>query len=229
VKGIADGCVIAGCALLGGETAEMPGLYAKATTTSRVSLSAPSSAQGFCRRPSRRRRHVRPAVIGRAFQRLFAGAPHRRAHRTRLERSRAFEPQRDLAQALLEPTRIYVKPLLAALRATDKIVALAHITGGGFPDNLPRVLPKGLGVALDLPAIPVPSVFRWLAQAGGVAQAEMLRTFNCGIGMVVVASKNGASEAEAALRAAGESPIRIGEIISATGEERVVMQGPLGL
>ncbi|MFY9628384.1 MAG: phosphoribosylformylglycinamidine cyclo-ligase [Methylocystis sp.] len=230
VKGIADGCVIAGCALLGGETAEMPGLYAKGD------YDLAGFAVGAVERAG-----LLPKAV--AAGDVMFGLPSSGVHsngfslvrriveRTGLAWNAAapFEPQRDLAQALLEPTRIYVKPLLAALRATDKIVALAHITGGGFPDNLPRVLPKGLGVALDLPAIPVPSVFRWLAQAGGVAQAEMLRTFNCGIGMVVVASKNGAREAEAALRAAGESPIRIGEIISATGEERVVMQGPLGL
>ncbi|MGA8171826.1 MAG: AIR synthase-related protein, partial [Methylocystis sp.] len=120
---------------------------------------------------------------------------------------------------------IYVKPLLAALKATTQIAALAHITGGGFPDNLPRVLPKGLGVRLDLSAIDLPPVFQWLARAGGLAQSEMLRTFNCGIGMVVVVSKNGADEAEAALRAVGETPRRIGEIVETTGGERVLVDG----
>ena len=230
VRGIAKGCEIAGCALLGGETAEMPGLYAEGdydlagfavgaversgllprqVATGDIVFGLPSSgvhSNGF----SLVRRIVARAGLG-----WDAPAP--------------FEPARGLAEALLEPTRIYVKPLLAALKATDKIAALAHITGGGFPDNLPRVLPKGLGVALDLAAIPLPDVFRWLAQAGGLAQSEMLRTFNCGIGMVVVASRQGAGEAEAALRAAGESPMKIGEIVEAAEGERVLMNGALRL
>jgi phosphoribosylformylglycinamidine cyclo-ligase len=140
-----------------------------------------------------------------------------------------FDATRTLAAALLEPTRIYVKPLLAALRATDRIAALAHITGGGFPENLPRVLPKGLGIALDLSAFPVPPVFRWIAQAGGVARGEMPRAFNCGIGMVVVARAEGAAEVETALREAGETPVRIGEIIEMDGAERVLMRGTLAL
>jgi phosphoribosylformylglycinamidine cyclo-ligase len=130
----------------------------------------------------------------------------------------------------LEPTRIYVKPALAALKRTPHIRALAHITGGGFPDNLPRVLPKGLGVALDLSAFPVPRVFSWLAKAGEVAEAEMLRTFNCGIGMVVFAAKEGAAEVETTLRAVGEKPVRIGEVIEPEeAAERVVTTGKLAL
>jgi len=115
-----------------------------------------------------------------------------------------FEPARGLAEALLEPTRIYVKPLLAALKATDKIAALAHITGGGFPDNLPRVLPRALA-SRSISRDSAPDVFRWLAQAGGLAQSEMLRTFNCGIAWSSSLAP-GRGEAEAALRAAGESP-----------------------
>jgi phosphoribosylformylglycinamidine cyclo-ligase len=142
-----------------------------------------------------------------------------------------FEPGRSLARALLEPTRIYVKSLLAASKATDAVLALAHITGGGFPDNLPRVLPQGLGAALDLPAFPVPPVFGWLARQGGIAQSEMLRTFNCGIGMVAVAARARAEDALAALRAAGETPVPIGEIVE-TGDAagpRVVTIGTLAL
>ena len=140
-----------------------------------------------------------------------------------------FARDLNLAKALLTPTRIYVKPLLAALKATPHIVALAHITGGGFPDNLPRVLPNGLGVALDLSAFDSPPVFRWLAKTGEIAQNEMLRTFNCGIGMAVVASGPAAAEVDAALRAVGEKPLRIGEIIETEGPERVVTRGALGL
>ena len=100
-----------------------------------------------------------------------------------------FAAGKTLGEALLEPTRIYVRPVLAALKANAGIKALAHITGGGFPDNIPRVLPDGVGARLDLAAIPVPPVFGWLARTGGVAEAEMLRTFNCGIGMVAVAAR----------------------------------------
>ena len=231
VKGIAAGCVESGCALIGGETAEMPGLYRGGDydlagfavgaaergrllprgdlTPGDVVFGLPSSgvhSNGF----SLVRRIVESAGLG-----WDAPAP--------------FEPARKLGEALLTPTRLYVKPLLAALKATQAIKALAHITGGGFPDNIPRVLPEGVGVSIDLPAIPVLPVFKWLAAAGGVAEREMLRTFNCGIGMIVVASKDGADEAEAALRAAGEKPVRLGEAISASGEDRVVYRGRLDL
>ncbi|ATQ66694.1 MULTISPECIES: phosphoribosylformylglycinamidine cyclo-ligase [Methylosinus] len=230
VSGIAAGCVEAGCALLGGETAEMPGLYANndydlagfavgAAERSRLLprsvkagdillglLSSGAHSNGF----SLIRRIV--ALSGLTFDAL---AP--------------FAPGESLARALLTPTRIYVKPLLAALKASEAILALAHITGGGFPDNLPRVLPKGLGAALDLSAFPVPPVFSWLAAQGNVAQAEMLRTFNCGVGMVVVAARAGADDAIAALRAAGEAPVVIGEIVETGDGPRVEMRGALAL
>jgi phosphoribosylformylglycinamidine cyclo-ligase len=140
-----------------------------------------------------------------------------------------FDPAQKLGAALLTPTRLYVKPLLAALKSTQAIKALAHITGGGFPDNIPRVLPKGVGVALDLPAIEVPPVFGWLAATGNVAEREMLRTFNCGIGMIVVAEAGRADEVEAALKAAGEAPVRLGDVIAATGDEPVTYRGHLAL
>ena len=230
VRGIARGCETAGCALLGGETAEMPGLYAEGD------YDLAGFAVGAVERSGLLPRRVAAGDI--VFGLPSSGVHSNGFSLVRRITARAglawnapapFEPARGLAEALLEPTRIYVKPLLAALKATDKIAALAHITGGGFPDNLPRVLPKGLGVTLDLAAISVPSVFRWLAQEGGLAQSEMLRTFNCGVGMVVVASRRGADEAEAALRAAGESPMKIGEIVEAAEEERVLMNGALRL
>jgi phosphoribosylformylglycinamidine cyclo-ligase len=230
VRGIAKGCEIAGCALLGGETAEMPGLYAEGD------YDLAGFAVGAVERSGLLPRQVAAGDI--VFGLPSSGVHSNGFSLVRRIVARAglawdapapFEPARGLAETLLEPTRIYVKPLLAALKATDKIAALAHITGGGFPDNLPRVLPKGLGVTLDLAAIPLPDVFRWLAQTGGLAQSEMLRTFNCGIGMVVVASRQGAGEAEAALRAAGESPVKIGEIVGAAEGERVLMNGALRL
>ncbi|MBK9081968.1 MAG: phosphoribosylformylglycinamidine cyclo-ligase [Rhizobiales bacterium] len=231
VAGIAEGCRIAGCALIGGETAEMPGLYA----------SEDYDLAGFA---------VGAAERGRLLPRedvregdVVLGLPSSGVHSNGFSLVRRivaasglgwdapapFAPGKRLGEALLEPTRIYVKPLLAALKATDAIKALAHITGGGFPDNLPRVLPKGVGVELDLPAIPVLPVFKWLARTGGVAEAEMLRTFNCGIGMVVAVAADRAAEAEQALRAAGETPVRIGRVIRAEGEPRVRYSGALGL
>jgi phosphoribosylformylglycinamidine cyclo-ligase len=231
VKGIAEGCRRAGCALIGGETAEMPGLYAaddydlagfavgaaeRGTLLPRsdiepgdVLLGFPSSglhSNGF----SLVRRIVRDAGL-----RWSDAAP--------------FERARRLGEALLEPTRIYVKPLLAAIRATGAIKALAHITGGGFPDNIPRVLPKGLAADLDLNAIPVPPVFGWLATAGGVAEAEMLRTFNCGIGMIAIVPPGEVDAVTRALRDAGERPVAIGEIVAADGTERVRYRGSLKL
>jgi len=232
VKGIATGCIESGCALIGGETAEMPGMYA----------GDDYDLAGFA---------VGAAERGRLLPRgdlkpgdVLFGLPSSGVHSNGFSLVRRivaltglawdaeapFAPGRTLAQALLVPTRLYVKPLLAALKATDGIKALAHITGGGFPDNIPRVLPDGLGVSLDLAAIPVPPVFGWLAATGNVAEREMLRTFNCGVGMIVVAEAARAAEVEAALKAAGESPVRMGEVVTFSGdEERVAYRGHLAL
>jgi phosphoribosylformylglycinamidine cyclo-ligase len=230
VKGISDGCVKAGCALLGGETAEMPGLYARAD------YDLAGFAVGAADRKGLLPRAVQPGDV--AF-----GLPSSGVHSNGFSLVRRvvkdtglswnatapFAPGMTLARALLEPTRIYVKPLLAALKRTQHIRALAHITGGGFPDNLPRVLPKGVGVTLDLSAFRVPDVFKWLAKTGEIAEGEMLRTFNCGIGMVVFAAQEHAAEVEQALREVGEAPVKIGEAIVAREGERVVMTGTLGL
>lgn len=230
VKGISDGCVMAGCALLGGETAEMPGLY------SRNDYDLAGFAVGAAERKALLPRAVKPGDV--AF-----GLPSSGVHSNGYSLVRRivkdmglswaatapFAPEMTLARALLEPTRIYVKPLLAALKRTPHISALAHITGGGFPDNLPRVLPKGLGVALDLSAFAPQRVFKWLAAAGEIDASEMLRTFNCGFGMVVFAAKDGAADVEQALRELKEEPVKIGEVIEAGAGERVVMQGALKL
>jgi phosphoribosylformylglycinamidine cyclo-ligase len=218
VRGIAEGCRIAGCALVGGETAEMPGMYApgdydlagfavgavdrdRALTGAGVAagdavLGIASSgvhSNGF----SLVRRIVADAGIG-----YHAPAP--------------FAPGRTLGEALLEPTRIYVKPLLGALRApgyaAGGIKALAHITGGGILDNLPRVLPAGTMAEIDAAAWPLPAVFAWLRRMGNVADTEMLRTFNCGIGMVAVVGEADADAVAATLARAGETVHRIGRI-----------------
>ena len=121
-----------------------------------------------------------------------------------------------------------MKALLATLRAVEGIKALAHITGGGFPENIPRVLPKTCAASIDLGAITVPPVFGWLARSGGVAESEMLRTFNCGIGMIVVVASDAADGVSATLREAGEAPVRLGRIVEA-GADRVTYIGRLAL
>jgi phosphoribosylformylglycinamidine cyclo-ligase len=231
VEGIAAGCREAGCALIGGETAEMPGLYAPGDY----------DLAGFA---------VGAAERGRLLPRddinagdVVFGLPSSGVHSNGFslvrrivareglawEARAPFDQSRSLAEALLTPTRIYVKPLLMALQHTTHIKALAHITGGGFPENLPRVLPKGLGIALDLSAIPVLPVFRWVAKSGGIAETEMLRTFNCGIGMIVIAARDHADDVDAALSRAGETSIRIGEVYEADSGPRVTISRHLAL
>ena len=134
-----------------------------------------------------------------------------------------------MAEALLTPTRIYVKAILAVLKKANGVKALAHITGGGFPDNLPRVLPDGCGIHLNLSSIPVPPVFKWLAKAGGVAEAEMLRTFNCGVGMVVVVAPEKAAEVSQAFADVGETLLSLGVVTSAAQEPRVTYSESLAL
>jgi len=230
VKGIAAGCLEAGAALIGGETAEMPGVYSggdydlagfavgaaeRGDLLPRANVSAGDLVFGLRSSGVHSNGYslVRK-IVERAGLKWDAPAP--------------FSDGKTLAQALLEPTRIYVKPMLQALRQTTAIKALAHITGGGYPENVPRVLPEGLGVRIDLGAIPVLPVFRWLAEQGNVAEREMLRTFNCGLGMIVVGAAGKAREIEDALRASGEDPVLLGEVIPAQGE-RVIYEGKLAL
>jgi phosphoribosylformylglycinamidine cyclo-ligase len=230
VRGIAEGCRQAGCALIGGETAEMPGLYA------RDDYDLAGFAVGAAERGTLLPKTVAPGDV-------LIGLPSSGVHSNGFSLVRRiveaaglawnapapFAPGQPLGRALLEPTRIYVKPMLAALRQTDGIHGIVHITGGGFRDNIPRVLPDGVGVRLDLDAIPVPPVFGWLARAGGVAEAEMLRTFNCGIGLIVIAAPDAAEAVVAALQTEGENPVLIGEVTSYAGGERVQTRGRLRL
>src|SRR6202035_4046896 len=122
-----------------------------------------------------------------------------------------FDPSQTLGEALLTPTRLYVRSCLAAIRQTKAVKALAHITGGGFVDNIPRVLPEGLGVSLDLGRVPVQPVLKWLAASGKITEAEMLRTFNCGIGMVAVLDPVSAKTASDCFAAQGETVVALGE------------------
>ena len=224
VAGIADGCRQAGCALIGGETAEMPGMYAAGD------YDLAGFAVGAAERGELLPRN--DIVVGDVLIGLPSSGVHSNGYslvRKLVERAglgwTAPAPfaSATMAEALLTPTRIYVKPLLAALQATGgggpagAIKALSHITGGGLSENLPRVLPADVAARIDLSAWAVPEVFRWLARVGRLDDAEMLRTFNCGIGMIVVADKARAADVSAALSAAGEAPVIIGEIIPPTG------------
>jgi phosphoribosylformylglycinamidine cyclo-ligase len=232
VKGIAAGCREARCALIGGETAEMPGLYQGGD------YDLAGFAVGAVERDEllpRRDLKAGDVVIG-----LLSSGVHSNGYslvRKIVETSglswndpAPFDPGKTLGEALITPTRIYVRSCLAAIRTTRAVKALAHITGGGFPENIPRVLPKGLGASIDLKSIPVPRVFRWLAQAGGVSEPEMLRTFNCGIGMMLVAEA-GQDEAVAdVLAQEGEIVLRLGELVTAEGDApRVRYSGHLDL
>ena len=220
VAGIAEGCRQAGAALIGGETAEMPGMYADGDY----------DLAGFAVGAVERDR-VLPRgdiVPGDVVLGLASSGPHSNGYsliRRIVERERLaydaaapFQPDTTLGAALLEPTRIYVRPVLDAIRETGAVKALAHITGGGFVENLPRVLPAGLAVRIDAPAIEVPAVFSWLSAAGGIADDEMLKTFNCGIGMVVVADSAAADQVTAVLRDRGEQVTQLGSVIARTGD-----------
>jgi len=229
VAGIAIGCREAGCALIGGETAEMPGLYQG------DDYDLAGFAVGAVERGALLPRDIAEGdvVIG-----LTSSGVHSNGYslvRKVVAKSgllwstpAPFDPNCSLGEAILTPTRIYVKPCLAAI-ATQGVKGLAHITGGGFPDNIPRVLPKGLGASIDLSKVPVKPVFKWLAAEGGIAQNEMLRTFNCGIGMIVVAAPNDAARVMQAFAQAGETALAIGSVVRADGETRVVYDGTLDL
>jgi phosphoribosylformylglycinamidine cyclo-ligase len=138
-----------------------------------------------------------------------------------------FDRDHSLAEVLLTPTRIYVAACLAALRGSSGVKALAHITGGGFPDNIPRVLPDGICAQIDLAAVPIAPIFRWLAQAGNIAQAEMLRTFNCGIGMIVVVAPDKARAVATIFENAGEHVVTLGRLEA--GKREVAFDGQLSL
>lgn len=220
VEGIAGGCSQAGCALIGGETAEMPGLYAPGD------FDLAGFAVGAVERGS-----ILPSDDLRAGDSVIA-LPSSGLHsngfsmvRRIIERegialsdAAPFAPGTKLGDALLEPTAIYVKPLLEAMRSVGGVKALAHITGGGLTENIPRVLPDSLAVSLDLSALDVPPVFKWLKAVGPIDEREMLRTFNCGVGMVVIADQERAVEVLESLKATGIAPAVVGQLMAKTDD-----------
>ncbi|HMJ41502.1 MAG TPA: phosphoribosylformylglycinamidine cyclo-ligase [Pseudolabrys sp.] len=231
VAGISIGCREAGCALIGGETAEMPGLYAG------DDYDLAGFAVGAVERGE-----VLPrgdiaegdTILGLASSGVHSNGfslVRKVVAKTGLAWTvpAPFAPAQSLGDAILTPTRIYVKSCLAAIRETKAVKGFAHITGGGFPDNIPRVLPKGLGARIDLTRVAVPPVFKWLAAEGGIVQNEMLRTFNCGIGMIVVVAPKDAAVVADAFTRAGEKVVTLGNVIRAAEEPRVVYDGTLDL
>ncbi|WP_283194865.1 phosphoribosylformylglycinamidine cyclo-ligase [Rhizobium sp. AN80A] len=232
VEGIAAGCRDAGCALIGGETAEMPGMYS----------SGDYDLAGFAVGAAERGKLLPSGDIGEGD--VILGLASSGVHSNGFSLVRKivgisglawdapapFADGKTLGEALLTPTRIYVKQLLSVIRETGAIKALAHITGGGFPENIPRVLPKHLAAEIDLAAVKVPAVFSWLAKTGGVEANEMLRTFNCGIGMIAVVSAENADTVISALEAQGESVVRLGRMIArAEGAHGTLYKGTLAI
>ena len=231
VAGIAEGCRESGCALIGGETAEMPGLY----------KDGDYDLGGFAVGAAERGTLLPRADIaaGDLVLGLASSGVHSNGYslvRKIVENSRIaydapapFSPVMTLGGALLTPTRLYVRSCLRAIRETGAVKGLAHITGGGFTDNIPRVLPKHLGVDIDLERLPVLPVFKWLAEQGGIAELEMLRTFNCGIGMIAIVEPGAVDEVTEAFTASGETVALLGKVIETKGEHRVVYNGHLDL
>lgn len=217
IAGIADGCEMAGCALTGGETAEMPGMYQHGDY----------DLAGFCVGIVDEDKVIdgSKVAVGDVILGVPSSGPHSNGYS--LIRKILADGNHDLQMpfgestlgaTLLQPTRIYVKSLLQTI-ATTEIKALAHITGGGLLENIPRVLPQGMVAAIDANAWQMPEIFRWLQQQGNVDTQEMYRTFNCGIGMVVIVDSQTATTAITALQNAGEEVITLGTLQAATDAE----------
>ena len=223
VKGIAAGCELAGCALIGGETAEMPGMYPDGEydlagfAVGAVEKEQIIDGSGI---------QTDDVILG-----LASSGAHSNGYSLIRKILQKAAPDLEmpvgdvsLQQAILAPTRIYVKPLLALLKAHPGVVrGMAHITGGGLTENIPRVLPQGLAARLDAAAWQFPPLFAWLQQQGGVAQEEMYRVFNCGIGMIVIVSQNQAQQVQAFLSAQGETVFSLGRIVPAESQQAQVL------
>lgn len=216
VEGIAEGCARSDCALIGGETAEMPGMYHAGD------FDLAGFAVGAMERGSDLPRDV---AEGDVLLGLASNGVHSNGYslvRKVVERaglgwdSPAPFADETVGEALLAPTRLYVRPVMRALRAGG-IHALAHITGGGITENLPRVLPEGLGAEIDLSSWTLPPVFGWLADVAELDASEMLRTFNCGIGMIVVVDPARANDISAILQDAGETVHDLGRVVAGQG------------
>ncbi len=231
VEGIARACKESGCALIGGETAEMPGVYAKGD------FDLAGFAVGAVERerilPKTSAMREGDVLIGIASSGVHSNGFSlvrkvvEKSGRS-LESPAPFASGKSLGEALLVPTRLYVRSALEAMQ-TGGVKGLAHITGGGITDNLPRCLPSGMDAEVDLSAIAVLPVFQWLARQAAIAEQEMLRTFNCGIGLVAVADEKSAGHVIDAFQEAGDHARRIGRLVRGDGEAKVVYRGALKL
>ena len=232
IAGIAAGCKQAGCGLIGGETAEMPGMY----------HGKDYDLAGFAVGAVERKRILPAKDVGPGdvILGLASSGPHSNGYsliRKIVEMSglaydapAPFAAGKTLGEALLVPTRIYVKSLLKLFAKTKSVKALAHITGGGFLENIPRVLPKGCVAEINLDAVPYLPVFKWLQDVGGTPEREMLRTFNCGIGMIVVVKAGDAKAVASALKTSGEHVVTLGSLRKRWGrEEQVATTGSLSV
>ena len=218
IKGIAEGCEQSGCALIGGETAEMPGMYPEGEY----------DLAGFAVGVVEKSKVIngRSIRLGDVVLGLASNGAHSNGYsliRKIIERSNPdldaeFDGGKTLRQAIIAPTRLYVKPILAALKKFE-IKGMAHITGGGLTENIPRVLPENCVAQIDAQSWPLPKLFQWLQQAGNVEQQEMYRTFNCGIGMAVIVPAEQAEAAQAFLTGQGETVYRLGTIRERAGSE----------
>jgi phosphoribosylformylglycinamidine cyclo-ligase len=214
VKGIAQGCELAGCALIGGETAEMPGMYADGEY----------DLAGFCVGVVEKDRIIdgRSIVPGDVVLGLASSGPHSNGYSLIRRIIGEEHLASELTDSLMEPTRIYVRPVLK-LAAAMAVKGLAHITGGGLVGNVPRILPPGTRAVLDKTKWPRHEVFRWLQRAGNVAEEEMFRVFNCGIGMAIVVASDQAQAAKRLLKREGELAYEIGAIEATSGEPEALI------
>ena len=219
IKGIAQGCEESGCALIGGETAEMPGMYPEGEY----------DLAGFAVGVVEKDQVIngRSIVAGDVVLGLASNGAHSNGYslvRKIITRDNpdldaaGFDGDKTLREAIIAPTRLYVKPVLAALKAFT-IKGMAHITGGGITENVPRVLPENTVAQIDAQAWELPKLFQWLQKAGNVEAQEMYRTFNCGIGMVVIVAAEDADKAQAFLAEQGETVYRLGAIRERQGDE----------
>lgn len=230
IKGVAEGCRQAGCALVGGETAEMPGMYARGDyDLAGFAIGAVERDQVLPRRDMA----VGDVVLGLASSGIHSNGfslVRRIIAESGLsyDSPAPFAKDERLGRALLAPTRIYVKSALAAIRGSD-VKGFAHITGGGLTENAPRVVPDDLDLDIDLGAWTLPAVFQWLARSGGVDEREMLRTFNCGIGMIAIVAAARADEVAKLLTDAGERVFRLGQLVQGKGEPTVRYRGRLSI
>jgi len=231
VSGIAEGCRQAGAALIGGETAEMPGLYAEGDyDLAGFAVGAAERGQLLPRGDVQ----AGDVVIGLASNGLHSNGfslIRKLAADAGLgwDDAAPFAADRALGEALLEPTRIYVKPVLAAIKTTGAVKALAHITGGGLTENIPRILPPTLAAEIALDKVSPQPVFGWIARQGRIEPQEMLRTFNCGIGMAVICAPDQAEAVCDALDAQGEQAKPIGRLIAREENEKIRFIGNLAL